>query len=230
MVPAVPSPRCQQLSGIAGLTFSVDLFLLAEEPHRFKIHPPRLSSGLNQPPSAYLNVTQGNCNRPQPPASLTVYMNTILSLPRVALVALALGTAGVTATFAQTTTPNPTTTPPADTTGGWHPHGFGHHRDSVLTDAEKAQLHKAKETALVSNPTLKSQKDALKAQFEALKSANPPATKAQFEALHQQKEALHKQLRAAELAADPSLGPILQKLDAAHQGHGHHHHSDTSTT
>ncbi len=171
------------------------------------------------------------CNRPPTVESLTVYMNTILSIPRVALVALALGTAGVTATFAQTTTPSTTTTPPTDTTGGdWHHHGWKHHHDSVLSAAEKAQLKKARETALAANPTLKTQKDALKAQFEALKSANPPATKEQFQALHQQKEQLHTQLRAAELAADPTLGPVFQKLDAAHQGHGHHHHSDAATT
>jgi hypothetical protein len=174
----------------------------------------------------YKYVMRGNCNRRPGVESLTVYMNTILSLPRVALVALALGTAGVTATFAQTTT---TTTPPADTDGGCHHHGWGHHHDSVLSATEKAQLKKAKETALAANPSLKTQHDALKAQFEALKSANPPATKEQFQALRQQAEQLHQQMRTAELAADPTLGPVFAKLDAAHKGHGHHH-STTSTT
>jgi hypothetical protein len=205
----------------------------AGAPRQAWLREQRIAGRIMMPkgPLKSADVIQGNCNRPPLMESLIVSMNTILSLPRVALMALALGTAGVTATFAQTTTtPSTTTTPPADTNGGWHHHGRGHHHDSVLSATEKAQLKKAKETALASNPSLKTQHDALKAQFEALKNANPPATKAHFEALHQQKEQLHQQMRAAELAADPTLGPILQKLDAAHQGHGHHHHSQTSTT
>jgi Spy/CpxP family protein refolding chaperone len=150
-------------------------------------------------------------------------MNKTLSFSRVALMALALGTAGVTATFAQTTTPAVDTTPnppanPADGSSGWHKH---RHHDSVLTDAERNQLKAAKEKAFASNGDLKGQAEALHAQFKALKTANPPATEAQFEALHQQKESLHQQMRAAELAADPTLAPIFAKLDAAHQGHHH---------
>ena len=149
-------------------------------------------------------------------------MNNILSLPRVALMALALGTAGVTATFAQTATPSDPTAnpPPANGQGGWHKHR--HDRGSVLTEAERTQLKAAREKAFAANTQLQSQEQALRAQFKALKTANPPADKTQFEALHQQKESLHQQMRAAELAADPTLGPVFAKLDAAHQGHHRH--------
>ena len=146
-------------------------------------------------------------------------MNTILSASRVALVAFALGTAGVTATFAQTTTPTTTpstdSTPPPASYGGHHHHGGA----SVLTDAEKAQLKKAKETALASNGTLKTEEANLKQQRESLKSSNAP--KAQWTSYHDQKEAFRKDLRTAELAADPTLGPIFAKLDAAHKGGRH---------
>jgi len=125
-------------------------------------------------------------------------MKTLLSVQRAALLALALGTASTTATFAQTTT-TPSTTAPTCSAGGWH-----HHGDSVLSDAEQAELKTARETALANNPSLKQ-------QFEALKG-NSSATKADW-------QALKTQMHAAELAVDPNLGPIFAKLDAAH------HHS-----
>jgi hypothetical protein len=145
-------------------------------------------------------------------------MNTLLSAPRVALIALALGTAGVTATFAQTTNTSTSTPPATCTAGGWH----HHHGESVLTAAERAQLKQAKEKALASNGTLQTEEANLKQQFQTLKGSN--ATKAQWQAFHQQKEAYHKDLKAAELLADPTLAPIFQKLEAAHQGH---HQSST---
>jgi len=140
-------------------------------------------------------------------------MNTLLSAPRAALIALALGTAGVTASFAQTTT-TATPTPPTYSPGGWHYH---HHRESVLTAAERAQLKKAKEQALAANGTLRTEQASLKQQFETLKSSS--ATQAQWEAFHQQKETYRKDLKAAELLIDPTLAPIFTKLEAAHQRH-----------
>ena len=124
-------------------------------------------------------------------------MKTLLSVHRAALLALALGTAGVTASFADDSTTS--TTPPTCSGGCWH-----HHRHSVLTSAEKAELKTARKTALADNPSLKQ-------QFEALKG-NPNATKADW-------QALKAQVRAAELAVDPNLAPIFAKLAAAH------HHS-----
>jgi hypothetical protein len=125
-------------------------------------------------------------------------MKTILSIPRVALLALVLGTAGATATFAQSTPSTTTSSTTAPTcSGGWH------HHHSVLTDAEKTELKTARTTALANNPSLQQ-------QFETLKG-NASATKADW-------KALKAQLHAAELATDPNLAPIFAKLEAAH-GH-----------
>jgi hypothetical protein len=124
-------------------------------------------------------------------------MKTILSIPRVALLALALGTASVTATFAQSTSSTTTSSTAAPTcSGGWHHH-------SVLTAAEKAELKTARTTALANNPSLAQQLAALK--------GNSSATKADW-------KALKAQLRAAELAVDPNLATIFAKLKAVH-GH-----------
>ena len=146
-------------------------------------------------------------------------MKTTLSFPRVALLALALATASVTATFAQTTA---TTTAPTCSAGGHH------HHDSILTAAEKAQLKKAHEEALAANGTLQTEQASLKQQFETIKTEGATATQAEWQTLHQQKHDFKAKLRAAELTLDPTLAPIFTKLDAAHQ-HGHHH-SDASPT
>jgi hypothetical protein len=125
-------------------------------------------------------------------------MKTILSIPRVVLVTLALGTASATATFAQSTSSTTTSSTTAPTCSGcWH------HHHSVLTDAEKTELKTAHTTALANNPSLAQQLEALK--------VNPNATKADW-------KALHSQLRTAELAVDPNLTPVFDKLKAAH-GH-----------
>jgi len=153
-------------------------------------------------------------------------MNNLLSVRRVAFLALAMGAATVTATFAQTTN-TPSTTAPTDLAGdGWHHHHHGH----VLTPTEWAQLKKAKEQALASNGTLQSEEASLKQQFQTLKSEGSSATQAQWQALHQQKETFHQNLRAAELAVDPALAPIFAKLQAAHKNWHHHDQSTTTTT
>ena len=96
-------------------------------------------------------------------------MKTTLSLPRVALVALALGTASVTATFAQTDTN--TATNPSPPSGGWHHH---HHHNSVLTAAEKAELKTAREQAFAANGSLKTDADNLRQQLRSAElSINP---------------------------------------------------------
>ncbi len=142
-------------------------------------------------------------------------MKTTLSFPRVAFMALALGSAGMPAIFAQTTPTNdtaPTTTAPSP---GWH------HHDSVLTSDERAQLKKAHDAALAANGTLQTQEASLRQQFETLKSEGANATKDQWQALHQQESDFHAKLRSAELLVDPTLSPIFAKLDAAHS-HSHH--------
>jgi hypothetical protein len=146
-------------------------------------------------------------------------MKTILSIQRVALVALALGTASITATFAQTTNA-PSTTAPTCSGGGWH----HHHQGSVLTDAEKAQLQKARDAAFTANPSLQTQAANLKQQFETLKGEGKGvATQDQWQSLKQQERSFHQQLQADELAIDPTLTPIFAKLQAAR---GNWHHSE----
>ncbi len=155
-------------------------------------------------------------------------MKNSLSIPRIALAAFALGTASVTATFAQTTTNSPSTTgstnAPTCTVGGWH-----HHNKANLTPAEWAQLKKDRASALASNPALQTQEAALKQQLETLKNEGQGvATKAQWDAFHQQKVAFKQQLHSAELLLDPSVKPVLDKLAAAH-GKWHHHFENSST-
>lgn len=147
-------------------------------------------------------------------------MKTISSFPRIALMALALGTASATATFAQTT---PTTTTPPATSDGTT--GFKHHH-GVLTADEKAQLKKAHDAALAADPTLKAQADSLKSQFQTLKGQDKSTSKDQWKALRGQWHDYIDKLRTAELKIDPTLSSVFTKLDAAHK---HFHHSSTST-
>jgi hypothetical protein len=142
-------------------------------------------------------------------------MKTSLSFGRVALAALALGAASITASFAQTvTTTPPTTTAPTCTAGGWH----HHHHMSFLTANEKAQLKKAKEAAIAGSGTLQSEQAALKQQFQTLKSQST-TTPDQWKALHQQASDFHAKLRSAELLIDPSLSTVFAKIDAHKHGH-----------
>ena len=151
-------------------------------------------------------------------------MQTTFSLPRIAFLALALGTAGVSTTFAQTTTTTtPTTTAPTCTAGGWH-----RHHDKVLTHDERAELKKDRDAALAANGSLQTEQTNLKQQFATLKSAGSSATPAQWQALHQQKVAFHKDLKSAILLIDPNAQAIFTKLEAAHKGG--HHHFDGGTT
>jgi hypothetical protein len=135
------------------------------------------------------------------------------SFHRIAFLALALGTAGISATFAQT--------PPSDGTNSSTPPSVHHHHDSVLTPDEQAQVKKDYESVLASNADLKTASDSLKAQEKTL---------------HEQCKALRDKIHAAMIAADPSVGPILDKLAAAKKKGGHHHHhdagqpADTTTT
>jgi hypothetical protein len=156
-------------------------------------------------------------------------MKTLLSARRVGFLALALATASVTATFAQTT---PTTTPaapaapvapatPTYSAGDQHPHR------SVLTAAEKAQLKTAHDEAIATDPSLKTDADNLKQQFAALKSKGDSATKGEMRAVHAQAREFHQKLQAAELKLDPTLAPVLAKVNAAHK-HGHHHRQSST--
>jgi hypothetical protein len=149
-------------------------------------------------------------------------MNKHISLKRAAFVAVALGTLGATAVYAQTvpaTTTTTTTTTGTQTPGygeGWHHH---RHHMSVLTPTERAELRSDFQKVFASDPALKTQKENLHQQFEALKSQSTPATQAQWEALKQQREAFHTQLRAAVEGVDSGAAALFQKIEAAHSQH-----------
>jgi hypothetical protein len=154
-------------------------------------------------------------------------MQTSSSFRRGALLALALGAASATTAFAQTTptpadastatTPATTASTPATGTGAKHQH---HH--SVLDPAESAELRNARNAAFAANPALKAEHDSLEARAAALRSQGASASQDDKAKLHADHEAFATKLHAAELAADPGLGPVLSKLEYAHK---HHHHS-----
>jgi hypothetical protein len=128
------------------------------------------------------------------------------SFRQVTLVALALGTTGVTAALAQTPTPvSPATTQAATTPG--------------LTADEKAQLKKDRDQVLAANPDLKTEEDNLTKQHDALKSQGESASADDKKALHAQMHAHMDKIRAAVLKIDPTAAPLYAKLDALHKSH-----------
>ncbi len=146
-------------------------------------------------------------------------MKNIQSLTRLALLTLALGTASVTGAFAQTTSTTPTTAAtmlPAPGTPDTSKKGEKH-LAKILTPAELAQYQKDQAAVLAANPDLKTEADNLKAQHEALKSQGASASadaKAALKAAHKDYE---EKMQIAMLKLDPSVAPILAKLNAAHK-------------
>jgi hypothetical protein len=151
-------------------------------------------------------------------------MKPYLSLSRAVLFALALGTASVTAAFADDTSTTSDTSAPKCSKH--------HHFGAGLTADEKAQLKKDYTAALAADPSLQTDKDSLKKQFEALKTQGKSASKDDWKALHEQSKAFHQKLDTAMTQADPNVAPILAKLKAAHKKWHHHSdaNSDSSTT
>jgi len=139
-------------------------------------------------------------------------MNTFINLPRAAFLAVALGMASATASFADTTSTTTTTPPPGG--GGWQ-----HHMDKILTPAEQTELKNAHDAVMATNPALKTQEASLQQQRETLK--NGTATDAQKQALFTQMHQFHQDLQTAELKVDANLAPIFAKLAAAHKGWHH---------
>jgi len=141
-------------------------------------------------------------------------MSNISSLQRIALLAFALGTTGITATFAQTPSTTTPSTPPASGTTQPTPD-----HPSVLTADEKAQLQKARDQVLADNADLKTEGADLAKQHDALKAQGGSATDSDKQAFHTAMHDYHDKLRAAMLKVDPTLAPIFAKLDAAHASH-----------
>jgi len=126
-------------------------------------------------------------------------MKTILTLPRIALLAAALGTACTNVALAQdSSSSDSSSSTAAPSTSG------------PLTADEKAQLDKAKEQAEANDPDLKTQGDALKARRATIKTSSDE-DKAAFKSDYAE---FQKKLHEAELAIDPTLGPIIAKVEA----------------
>lgn len=101
----------------------------------------------------------------------------------------------------------PPTPPPGEGPGGHHGMGF-------LTDAEKAELHKAHDAAIAADPSLATEE---KANWDAMKAAHDsgtPPTEDQKAAFH----AFRDKMDAAMIAADANVAPIIAKIKAHHHG------------
>ena len=118
---------------------------------------------------------------------------------------LTLGAALTCPSLAKADDSAPPPPPPGEGPGG-------HHHMDFLTDAEKAELQKAREAAFAADPSLKTEEEALRADH---KPGTPPsdADKEKF-------KAFQDKLDAAEIAADPGVEPIIAKIKAHHHGPG----------
>ena len=151
-------------------------------------------------------------------------MNNHRSLRRTVLLTFALGAVSAVTAFADTASTTTTTTPSTNAPTSWTGGGWRHHhRDHVLTSAERAELKNDKKQALAANSTLQAQATSLKQQFEALKSQGSAATQAQWQALHTRKQAYETQLRSAIENLDSGATALFAKIDAAR---AQHHHSN----
>ena len=135
-------------------------------------------------------------------------MQNIPLLPRIILLALALGMASASGAFAQTTAATPTATTPATAV----PDKKGkHNAEASLTPAESTQLEKDRNAVLAANPDLKAEADALKDQKKAAKGQGPDA-----KAAYKQEAKAHEQkVEVAMLKLDPGIAPVLAKLKGA---------------
>jgi hypothetical protein len=127
-------------------------------------------------------------------------------LSRVAFLAGAFATAGLTAAFAQD---QPSATPPPGP-------GEHHHHEPALTPDERTQLKTDTDAVFAADPDLKAEGDKLKQDHEAMKGTQP--SDEDKKAFHEKMHAYFEKLNAAIVKQDPSAAPILAKLKA-----GHHH-------
>jgi cytochrome c556 len=136
------------------------------------------------------------------------------SLTSVALIALALGIAGLGRAVADDSADNSS----GDQGQHWHHHGdWG----NVLTADEKAELKKDFEQVNSSNPDLKTEDESLRQEGKALHE-NKDATADDKKAFWEKMKAHHEKVEAAVEAIDSNASAIFAKLKAAH----HHHHDN----
>jgi hypothetical protein len=82
-----------------------------------------------------------------------------------------------------------------------------------LTPAEKQQLLKVRQQVISSNPDLETERDAIRKQKQALKDGT--ATPQQKIALLKEIQAHQEKMKAAMLKIDPTLGPVIDKVNAS---------------
>ena len=85
------------------------------------------------------------------------------------------------------------------------------HPPPLLDHDEMTQLNAAREKVFAANPDLKAESEKLKAMHES----NPSPTADQRDAAFIEWTAFRKKMHAALLQVDPTLKPILAKIDAA---------------
>jgi Spy/CpxP family protein refolding chaperone len=126
------------------------------------------------------------------------------------LFVLTLGAALALPAFAQSTDSTNAPPPGEGGPGGHHDHM------KFLTDAEKAELHKAHDAAIAADPGLATEEKAQWDDMKASHEAGTPPTDEQKEKMH----ALHDEIDAAMIKADPAVAPIIEKIKAHHHGPG----------
>ena len=127
-------------------------------------------------------------------------MKSKLSFSSFAFLALALGMATLTPTFAQTDS-----TPPAAPA-----------KAAALTAEERAQLTKAHDAALAADPALKTEDDSLTKQRADLKAKGASASADDKAALKAKWTEHQDKLHAAMIKIDPTVAPLIDKMKAAH--------------
>jgi hypothetical protein len=101
--------------------------------------------------------------------------------------------------------------------------GGGGGRMSFLSEDDRSHLIRVHEQVLAANPDLKTEQDSLKTQWQDLKSKGDSATPEDRSALRDSMTSHMKKMDAAMLKADPTVGPILEKIKAHMKERFHDH-------
>jgi Spy/CpxP family protein refolding chaperone len=96
--------------------------------------------------------------------------------------------------------------------------GPGAHHDHMkfLTDAEKAELHKAHDAAIAADPSLGTEEKAMWDDMMASHEAGEPPTDEQKQKMHDFRD----KMDAAMIKADPAVAPVIEKIKSHHHGPG----------
>jgi hypothetical protein len=133
-----------------------------------------------------------------------------LLLTALTLAGLPLLAQTSTTSSTTTTTTAPTTAPSAQTPPS--PGSMMSQVMSVLSPAEKDQLMAARQKAMTDNPNLQTEEMDLMQKGMSLQAGT--ATDADKDAFRTEIKAHADKVRAAMIAADPTITPVLQKVEA----------------